>query len=114
MAALLAQLPAGVIIADRDGNIELANDATRALLADHRIEPVDWIIGRVLLTGEIVRHEEVQYLDKHDEWRTLSVCATPVGETPGRISHALVTFIDITDRNRCREWEPVIRSLSRL
>src|SRR5689334_1333920 len=103
-AALLAQLPVGVVVAGRDGTLELVNDSARAMFADVRArEPIDWIIARVLFTGEIVRDEDAMYLAaERDEWRTLCVSATPIEDIPGTTSHALVTFIDVTDRNRAR------------
>src|SRR5436190_8907020 len=131
-STLLAQLQVGVVIAARNGHIELVNDAAHKLFAEHRrmhpspepwvapsdanagrLEPIHWIIARVLLTGEIVRDEEIQYR-AHDGWRTLSVNATPIEDKRRHISQALVTFIDVTAANRAREWEPVIRALSRL
>jgi PAS domain-containing protein len=133
MRALVAQLPVGIIIASPDGQLEHVNDVARALFEERRsahappepwlgadpeqggtLEPIRWIIGRVLLTGELVCDEEVQFLDARDEWRTLSVCATPVRTSNGRIEHAVVTFADVTGRNQARAWEPLIRSLSRL
>lgn len=112
---LLAQLTTGVVVADRDGKLEIVNSAASALFADVRArEPIDWIVARVLLTGEIVRDEEALYLGVHNEWRTLSISATPLEDEPGHVTHAIVTFEDVTDRNRGREWEPVMRALSRL
>jgi PAS domain-containing protein len=100
MAALVDRLPVGVLIADRDGNLELANELTRAQLERHPIPALAWIIARVLLTGEMVRKEEVTCLAAHNEWRTLHVCAVPVREAPGVITHALLTLVDVTHRNR--------------
>jgi PAS domain S-box-containing protein len=133
LAALLTQLPMGVIIADRDGRFTLVNDPAAKLLGEHQLshrprepwvgpspkidtglEPIHWIIGRVLLTGEVVRNEEVEYLDPRDEWRTLSVSATPLYEEQAEISHALVTFTDVTATKRALEWEPLIRAISKL
>ena len=132
MRALVAQLPVGIIVASADGELERITEVARALGAERlahaarapwlvadpepggTLEPIRWIIGRVLLTGELVRDEEVQFLDSHDEWRTLSVSATPVRASDGQIEHAVVTFFDVTGRNQAREWEPLIRSLSRL
>jgi PAS domain-containing protein len=131
--ALLSQLPTGIVIAARDGRLELINDVARTVFDEHQrlrglrepwvgpasaatdgLEPIHWIIARVLLTGEIVRNEEVEYLGPRDEWRTLSVSATPIPSGQGEIGHALVTFVDVTAANRFREWEPLIRSISRL
>jgi len=133
LAALVTQLPMGVIVADRDGRFTLANDAARKLFAEHQLthprrepwvgpasssdqglEPIHWIIGRVLLTGEVVRNEEVEYLDTRDEWRTLSLSATPLHDEQGEISHALVTVADVTATKLAREWEPLIRAISKL
>lgn len=133
LAALLTQLPMGVIVADRDGHFTLVNDAAAKLLGEHQLshrprepwvgltpaydtgpEPIHWIIGRVLLTGEVVRNEEVEYLDPRDEWRTLSVSATPIHDEQRDISHALVTFSDVTAAKRALEWEPLIRAISKL
>lgn len=133
LAALVTQLPMGVIVADRDGHFTLVNDATLKLFAehqlthprrepwvgpavmnDHGLEPIHWIIGQVLLTGEVVRNEEIEYIDAHDEWRTLSLSATPLHDERGEISHALVTFADVTATKLAHEWEPLIRAISKL
>src|SRR5437868_6141643 len=137
LSALLAQLPTGVVIANREGTLEQVNEVARALFGEHRrvcpvaepwssrpvpnaaepndtLEPIHWIIARVLLTGEVVRNEEIQFLDVRDEWRTLCVSATPLENARGEITHALVSYIDVTATNRAREWEPLIRAISRL
>lgn len=115
LTTLVAQLPTGVIIAGRDGTFELVNDVAREFFAEHKAgDPIAWIVARVLLTGEIVRGEEVMHLDSRDEWRTLSISATPVEDPPGTITHAIVTFLDVTESNRARNWEPMMRALSRL
>lgn len=134
VSVLMAQLPIGVVIASRDGTVELVNDAARALLHEHQrahaapepwlaraacasddtFEPIHWIIARVLLTGEVVHDEEIQYLGPTDEWRTLSVRATPIADVHGEICQALVTFADVTDVKRAREWQPLIRAITRL
>jgi nitrogen fixation/metabolism regulation signal transduction histidine kinase len=132
LSTLLAQLPVGVVIANRDGALEVVNDFAKALFAQHRrrsaaepwvaraglasdaCEPIDWAIARTLLTGELIRDEAIQFLDSRDEWRTLSVSATPLEDARSEITSALVTFVDVTDVNRAKEWEPLIRSISRL
>ena len=127
ITALVGQLPLGLVVASRDGQLEYVNAIARLLFAEHRrsgetplseepeaLEPMRWIIGRALLTNEVIRDEEIQYLAKNDEWRTLSVSATPVEQTYVGPAHVVVTFLDVTERNRGRDWEPLVRSLSRL
>ena len=130
---LLEQLPVGVLVAGRDGQIEYLNATASAQLDERRrarepmdigsvspatqsakLGPLSWIIARALLTGELVRDEEVEYLGAHDEWRTFSVSATPIRDMEGEIEFVVVSFADVTLRNRARDWEPVMRSLSRL
>lgn len=132
LATLCAQLPVGVVIATRNGKFELVNEAARALFAEHRhtnppepwvapcastedvLDPIHWVIARVLLTGELIRDEEIEFLDCRNEWRTLKVSGTPLEDVRGEITNALVTFVDVTATNRAKEWEPLIRSISRL
>ena len=132
LSTLLAQLPVGVVIATRDGNLELVNEVARALFAEHRrtsspepwvaaagkagdvLDPIHWVIARVLLTGEVIRNEEIEFIDCRDEWRTLSVSGTPLEDPRGEIINALVTFVDVTAVNRAKEWEPLIRAISKL
>ena len=127
ISALVSQLPLGIVVASRDGQLEYVNAIASALFARQQgtgekpprdaadaLEPVRWIIGRALLTNEVIRDEEIQYLATGDEWRTLSVSATPVVSTSVGPAHVVVTLHDVTERNRGREWEPLVRSLSRL
>lgn len=132
LSTLLAQLPVGVVIAARDGGLEIVNDVARKLFAQHRctnppepwvacvgsagdaLDPIHWVIARVLLTGELIRDEEIEFLDRCDDWRTFSVSATPLEDERGEITKALVTFVDTTAVNRAREWEPLIRAISKL
>jgi len=127
VTALVAQLPVGIVVASREGRLEYLNTIATALFAEHwrtgkqpalsepdALEPMRWIIGRALLTNEVIRDEEMQYLDEHDEWRTLCVSATPVEQNYVGPAHVVLTFQDVTERNRGRDWEPLVRSLSRL
>jgi len=132
LSTLLAQLPVGVVIATQDGDLELVNDVARKLFAEHRLtnppepwvaragatnsalDPIQWVIARILLTGELIRDEEIEFLDRRDEWRTLSVSGTALEDTRGEITGALVTFVDVTAVNRAKEWEPLIRAISKL
>jgi len=132
LSTLLAQLPVGVVIATKDGDLELVNDVARKLFAEHRLtnppepwvaragatnsalDPIQWVIARILLTGELIRDEEIEFLDRRDEWRTLSVSGTALEGARGEITGALVTFVDVTAVNRAKEWEPLIRAISKL
>ena len=132
LSTLLAQLPVGVVIATSDGDFELVNEVARNLFAEHRrtnpaepwvarpgaatdaLEPIHWVIARILLTGELIRDEEIEFLDRRDEWRTLRVSGTALEDARGDITGALVTFVDVTAVNRAKEWEPLIRAISRL
>jgi len=132
LSTLLAQLPVGVVIATSDGDFELVNEVARNLFAEHRrtnpaepwvarpgaatdaLEPIHWVIARILLTGELIRDEEIEFLDQRDEWRTLRVSGTALEDARGDITGALVTFVDVTAVNRAKEWEPLIRAISRL
>ena len=133
VTTFLAQVPIGVIIAARDGSFEYVNALADELFDEHRrthggkepwisqseyryygLEPIDWIIARVLLTAEVVRDEQFEYIDARKEWRCLSVSATPIDDRKGAVTHALVTFTDVTEVKRAREWEPLIRAISHL
>ena len=131
--ALLEQLPVGIVVAGRDGRFEYVNPISERLLDEQQrahmapqpslgvaevpaseLGPIHWIIARSLLIGEVIREEEVEYLDSHDEWRTLNVSATPIRDAAGEVDRVVVSFVDVTLRNRARDWEPVMRTLSRL
>src|SRR3954469_22258308 len=132
LSTLLAQLPVGVVVASRDGDLEIANEVAKTLFAEHRptshaepwvavnepasdrLDPIRWVIARVLLTGELIRDEEIEFLDCRDEWRTFSVSGTPLEDERGAITGAIVAFVDVTAVNRAKDWEPLIRSISRL
>ncbi len=78
------------------------------------LDPIGWVVARGLLTGEVVRNEQIEFIDCRDEWRTLSVSGTPLEDARGEITNALISFVDVTALNRAKEWEPLIRSISRL
>jgi PAS domain-containing protein len=127
VAALLAQLPIGVVIVSHDGRLEYMNavatalfEAQRALhgrrepwvgppvTLDDDLEALHWVMARSHLTGEVIRDEEIEYREATGAWRTLSVSATPVRDS------VVVSFVDVTASKYVRAWEPLIRSLSRL
>lgn len=127
VATLLSQLPVGVVIVSHDGRLEYMNGVATTLFEQQRalhgrrepwvgpppvldddFEPLHWITARAHLTGEIVRREEIEYRDGNGDWRTLSVNATPVRDS------VVITFADVTATKHASEWEPLVKSLSRL
>jgi PAS domain-containing protein len=113
IVALLAQLPVAVFLADRQGRLVYANAAARREIA-HLPDVIGSILGRVLLTGETVRGEEIELTAVGACRRWAAVSATPLASTSGGIDGAVLTIEDLTDRKRVASWEPVMESLVRL
>jgi len=101
-----------VIVADSDGNILLANDAFRRLLAPGRPPPqlLDALLDMLVDPGEIgrrlpelLRHRrpwrgEVQLDRGEAEPRPLLVRADPVFSSPDRVLGFVLLFTDLTER----------------
>jgi PAS domain-containing protein len=117
LRALLAQLPVAVLLADRQGRIVYANaHARRASIVGRAAlpEPVGWALARALLTGEVVRDEELELADASGAARWAGLSITPVANAAGEIETAVLTLVDLTDRKRREAWEPLVESLARL
>ena len=121
LTALLAQLPVGVVIADAAGRQLHANDAARRLRrsadAGRAAAPsaaVDLALARALLTGEVVRDEEVEYRDADGRRRWLRVSATPVRGAAGEVEVGVLTFDDVTAERCADAWRPAVEALARL
>src|SRR5690606_10204823 len=92
LEAVLAQLPAGVVLADPDGRIEFANEVAKPYLEDIRAPlPPDAPLMRAL-AGEIVVQEE-QQRHREGEPRVLLTNAAPITDGAGRTDGAVVTFL---------------------
>ena len=132
LKVLLAQLPVGVVLADRDGRLVYENEVARQVLEDcfhspastpppawsraasKPYEEIEWRLARTLLTGELVRGEEIDYVAADDTRRWLSVSASPVRNAAGAIEAGVLTFEDVTARKQVGALEPWIESLARL
>jgi len=122
LAAVLDQLPVGVILADApSGRVVFHNAATdetwREPFGEYEevatygrltasrpdgspLGPSDWPLARTLATEEVVRGERVEIL-WHDGLRTmLEMSAGPVRDRQGRTVAAVATFSDVTSRVR--------------
>lgn len=65
-----------------------------------RIASDEWPLARALTTGELVQHElaEIERPDGTRRWVSLS--AAPVRDVDGRVVGAIVTTVDVTERER--------------
>ncbi|WP_338863060.1 PAS domain S-box protein [Myxococcus stipitatus] len=126
LAAVLEQLPEGVIIAEApSGRWLLANHRvstltgraipqsssvdtfTRAYEACHPdsqpYAPKDWPLARTLRTGEVVQGEEMML--KHEDGHTLTllISSAPLRDKEGNIIAGVATLADITELRRAQE-----------
>ena len=116
--AVLAQLPAGVVLCDApSGAAVYGNAMSRQILGDRLPGPADWPIRDACgerhapdrlpvaraLRGEVVTGEEVQLPRPDGTVGWLSLNAAPIREADGRIVAAVVAFEDITGRKRAEE-----------
>lgn len=122
MQALFATMPTGVIIANVQGEITLANPAADALLGGHLPASVyqpserytvahldgtpfptyDYPIVRALQHGE-TSHGVVMLIRADESERIITVGANPVRDADGNIIGAVATFDDVTARQRAEE-----------
>lgn len=110
---LLEQLPVGVMVVDRDGQLVYANEAARALRIE-RLDRLQWAITRALLTEEVVREEEIEVAVTGEPRRWLSACVAPVRVTGSGVTAAFVVVSDVTARTRMAAWTPMIETLVNL
>jgi PAS domain S-box-containing protein len=122
LAAVLDQLPAGVILAEApDGRLVMGNRQVETILgmsflqAEHVGEysaypgfhpdgrpyaPEEWPLARSVLTGEVVQGEEIE-IRRPGGPRVVLLCSSaPIRDRAGQISSAVVTFVDVTELRR--------------
>ena len=130
---VVRQMPAGVIVAaSPTGKLILGNEqveqifrhpflasanvaeyaAYRGFHPDGRpYRPEEWPLARTLLTGEVVRDEEIEILRGDDSRGIILASAAPVYDRQGEIVAGVVTFTDIAERKQIeREREHLLAS----
>lgn len=137
LEAILATIPAGVFIADREGSITSANHRAREIwggespkvrgIDDYAKfkgwwsetgEPLgarDWAPVRALMHGEVIEAEVVD-IERFDGTRaTIINSAAPLHDESGAISGAVAVMQDVTEqRERQRTNEILLDALSAL
>jgi PAS domain S-box-containing protein len=124
MEAVIAQMPAGVIIADARGRLLLGNEQVEriwgrpfedaagigdygAYVAFHpdgrRYAPHEWPLARALVAGEEVRGERIGFQRGDGRRGTMEVSASPIRAGDGTIIAAVVVFHDVTARTEAEE-----------
>ncbi|MBD2364100.1 PAS domain S-box protein [Anabaena minutissima FACHB-250] len=123
-AAVLQQLPTGVLIADAaSGKLILANEQAKQIIgysyeqsleleeyvpitpfvafdsAGHMYAPNEYPLARSLQTGEVVSNEELK-LQSDSSQTFISVNSAPILNSQNQIVAAVAVFQDITERKR--------------
>jgi PAS domain-containing protein len=109
---LIDELPVGVLVIERSGNVIYANRAARELHGQG-MNPVWWLVARAMLTGELV-DEEVEVAARDKPKRVLAAKVIPERQADRSVACAVVTVIDVTACKRMEEWQPVVESLVNL
>ncbi|HEX8704153.1 MAG TPA: PAS domain S-box protein [Myxococcaceae bacterium] len=122
LAAVLDQLPAGVILAEApSGRLVMGNRRLASIIgvpfipAEHVGEyslypgfhldgqpyaPEEWPLARSLLKGEVVNGEEIE-LQRSDGTRSVVLTSSaPIRDREGRITAGVVTFVDVSALRR--------------
>ncbi|MFY0570187.1 ATP-binding protein [Archangium lansingense] len=134
LAAVLTQLPAGVMIAEiPSGRTVLWNRQTEEIMRRpptasleeikryryHRLDgrvyqPHELPLARTVLTGEVVKDEEV-VIERGDGTRgILLVSAAPVRDAEGQPIWAVITLFDVTERKKAEESQRFLAEASRI
>jgi PAS domain S-box-containing protein len=114
---LLAEIPAGLLVVDRSGEVLLENRRLRELMGTaheaatvspfppgaHRpggaaLRPEDWPVARSLRTGSEVIDEEIELRADDGDPRSLLVSSVPMRGPDHAVEGALMLVTDITDR----------------
>ncbi|HEX2913223.1 MAG TPA: GAF domain-containing protein [Chloroflexia bacterium] len=134
LEAVLRQMPAGIIIAEApSGKLILGNRQVEEIWRHPFLEasdineyieykgfhrdkkpykPEEWPLARSINTGEEVRDEEIE-IERGDGSRAvLLVSSSPVRNSNGETFAGVVTFNDITERQKTMEWLTRLQSLT--
>lgn len=128
---VIRQIPAGVIIAEApSGRIMLGNEQMEAIwrhgvLRSERVdeygawkgfhpdgrpyESHEWPLARSVLSGEVVRDEEIEIDRGEGAHGTILVSSAPVRDRDGNVVAAVATAVDITEHKELLERERLAR-----
>jgi len=123
--AVLANMPAGVIIAEApSGKLVMGNEQVERIfrhpflksgeIGDYKeyrgfhldgrpYEPEDWPLARSIMLGERVKNEEVRILRGDGTYGSINVSSAPIFDGKGKIAAGVVVLDDITERKRAEE-----------
>ncbi|PTL81680.1 ATP-binding protein [Vitiosangium sp. GDMCC 1.1324] len=136
LAAVLTQLPAGVLIAEiPSGRTVLWNRQMEEItrrpfqpfssleelkhyrshrLDDQAYEPHELPLARTVLAGEVVKDEEAVIERGDGTWGILLVNAAPVRDAEGQPLWAVLTLFDVTERKKAEESQRFLAEASRI
>jgi diguanylate cyclase (GGDEF)-like protein len=119
LRSLLEQIPVGVLVANRDGTPAYANTCARTLLELANATDLDAAIGdvrarmfelgtertctlerlplNVALAGRAVEANDVELRRTDGERMPLHICAAPIRDRSGHITHAVSAFQDVRE-----------------
>jgi signal transduction histidine kinase len=121
---VLATMPVGVAVADRAGDIVLANAASKRIWGDmmivagherwarskgfwhdsgRRVAPAEWASVRALSQGQTSLNELIDIETFDGQRRTIQNSAAPVRDAKGLIVGAVIVNEDVTERVRAEE-----------
>ena len=127
LETVLEQMPGGLIVAEApSGRFLMKNEQMRQILSDdvlsvERIEEYDQFeyrgfhpngqayaleeipLVRSLKSGEVVHSEEMNIVWDDGRYKTVLVDSSPIHNTQGEITAAVVTFYEITERKQVEE-----------
>lgn len=125
LAAVLQQLPSGVIIAEApSGKLILGNQQVEQIWrhpfrASAEVEeyreykgfhpdgrlyaPEEWPVARSITTGEEVTGEQIKFLRGDKTFGMMEVSSAPIRDRNGNILAGVVTFQDITERKEAEK-----------
>ena len=118
LAAIVQQMPAGLIVAEAPSGRVVATNAQAAKIlrvrpdeatdaayvgfgadgTEYRTE--EWPLARAIETGEVVDAEVIEVVVGDGSRRMIAISAAPIRDGDGRIVHGVAVFQDVTDRER--------------
>jgi PAS domain S-box-containing protein len=117
LSALLAQMPAGLMLVDASGKITLYNNQAeliwrrdfKAIRTEEyswpayrpdgrRLEREEWPLAQAIHDGELIINQEVEIMRGDGSRGTILVSAAPIRAADTRIIGGVSTFVDITEK----------------